>query len=83
MPDRTQTLGHLLGGSGAKISAAPPPSKLEIFRRLLQEKPDATMADLAELEAQTQPRRPPVIRASTLPERIREVSHGSVRFVQK
>ena len=63
---------QILGGSNAKISAAPPPSKLEIIRRLLQEKPDATAADLAELEAQAQPRRPPVMRASTLPERIRD-----------
>ena len=39
---------------------------------LLQKNPEATQADLAELEAATQPRRPPVIRASTLSERIRD-----------
>ena len=39
---------------------------------LLQKNPEATRADLAELEAATQPRRPPVIRASTLSERIRD-----------
>lgn len=49
-----------------------PQAKIGTMLDLLQKNPEATQADLAELEAATQPRRPPVIRASTLSERIRD-----------
>ena len=49
-----------------------PQAKIGTILDLLQKNPEATRADLAELEAATQPRRPPVIRASTLSERIRD-----------
>ena len=49
-----------------------PQVKVGTMLDLLQKNPEATQADLAELEAATQPRRPPVIRASTLSERIRD-----------
>lgn len=49
-----------------------PQAKIGTILDLLQKNPEATRADLAELEAATQPRRSPVIRASTLSERIRD-----------
>ena len=49
-----------------------PQAKIGTILDLLQKNPEATRADLAELEAATQPRRPPVIRASTLSERLRD-----------
>ena len=49
-----------------------PQAKIGTMLDLLQKNPEATQADLAELEAATQPRRPPVIRASTLSERLRD-----------
>ena len=49
-----------------------PQAKIGTMLDLLQKNPEATRADLAELEAATQPRRLPVIRASTLSERIRD-----------
>ena len=57
----------------ASLSAAPTPrANVGTMLDLLQTNPEATQADLAELEAATQPRRSPVIRASTLSERFRD-----------